>query len=474
MKLKLDLAWKIVVGTPVTGVNYCQATALFNSKAGRTFVKKLGGVSSLDFYPSTFDPTHVFYNAIEPHKLKNNFVGKRIPFEGIIAGQRKPIKIKIHQFSSELVIVSVSVSKLDFNGTVDELKKITSIENHSELLDFVKVIYSLICSGGKEDNPVQRKLKVYPCIGLDSGEGDDFVDDKYAVEILTRHNNPKPTIIENVISKNDDHQLDENSILIDRQGILARYTTGDINNQSIKRKFESSCYLFELAIAIFYIFEYGQYRSLKKDQRDSITKLILTPNIVFTKSVTAYKTWELLLKEFKLCELYNNAIGFFQNEEKVPVHNNISGWSERKKWVMGIVSALLIAALPWIGNVIIKKINNFIDKPVKLLKPVDEALLDKNDSTVSFDWEDVDGGSKYILAVEKYNSKDDKWTPFILGGRYVTSISSKSITVNDEGHFKWKVIARDINEKKVAESEWFFFKMNTIEVPQEKKSPVEK
>ncbi|MGL5469513.1 MAG: hypothetical protein ACRDCT_15220 [Shewanella sp.] len=474
MKLKLDLAWKIVVGNPETGVDYCQSSTFFNAKTGRTFVKKLGGVSSLDFYPCTFDPTHAFYNAIEPHKLKNNFVGKRIPFEGVILGQRKPINIKIHQYPPELIIISVSVSKLEFNGTLDELKEVIRLEKHSELLEFVRIIYSLVYSGGKETKPVQRKLKVYPCIELESDDCDDFVDDKHAVEILTRHNNPKSAIIDNVISKNDDHQLDDNSILIDRQGILARYTTGDVNKNSIKRKVESSCCLFELAIAISYILEKGQYFSLQDEQKKSITKLISTPTIVFTKSVTAYKTWELLLSEFKLPELYNNTAVLFNDEEVIPVDNNGGGWSEGKSLAMGVLSALLIAALSWAGNTMLNKVKDFINKPVKLVKPIDAALLDKNDSKVNFDWEDVDGGNKYILIIEKYNSKENKWMPLVSGGRYVSSISSKSINVNDEGHFQWKVIARDLNERQVAESEWFFFNINAVEVPQEKKSSVEK
>jgi hypothetical protein len=78
MKLKLNLAWKIVVGAPENGVNYCNAIKHFNVKTGKNFINKIGGISSLDFYPNTFDPTNVFYNAIESHKSENGFVGKRV------------------------------------------------------------------------------------------------------------------------------------------------------------------------------------------------------------------------------------------------------------------------------------------------------------------------------------------------------------------------------------------------------------
>lgn len=420
----------------------------------------------MDFYPYTLDPTNAFYNAIEPYKLENGFFGKRMPFEGTVAGARKPVKIKIHRFSSDLVILSVSVDQIDFDGTIDDLQNIMSIETHRELFNLVRVICSIICSGGKKSYPIQRKLKAYPYVELESS--DYFIEDKNAVELLTRHKNPKSGIVHSVISKNDDHQLDGNSILIDRQGILARYLSGGSENHYIKRKFESSHYLFELAISLSHIFEKEQYSSLSAEQRYSIANLIVHPDIVFTKSVTAYKTWQLLLEEFRLINFYNVIEEATQESVEISSANGKKEWSEFKKWTMGILSSLVIVLSIWGGSTIYQEFNPFSDKPVNLLEPPDEVQIDKNGTKIHFDWVDVEGTTKYILIIEKYNETNKRWFSLESGGRHVVSRSDNSLPINDEGYFKWKVFARNNNEKNIAESVWFYFKVKKVKAPNKK------
>ncbi|TVU78051.1 hypothetical protein FQP81_01060 [Pseudoalteromonas distincta] len=465
MKLKLNLAWKIVVGAPDKGVDYCTAIKHFNVKTAKNFINKIGGISSLDFYPNTLEPTNVFYNAIESYKSEYGFVGKRIPFEGTIADVRASLKIKIHQFSSDLVIISISADGINFSGSIDDLHKLISIETHKELSTLVRVICSIICSGGKESSPVLRKLKAYPYIALESNCSDNLVENEAAVELLTRHKSPKPEIVQSVISKNDDHQLDRNSILIDRQGILARYTLEANERQPIKRKFESSHYLFELAISLAHILENDQFSSLSEDQRTSITKLVTNPKIVFTKSVTAYKTWTLLLDEFRLSELYTNYVNDIkENIAKEPTTNN-KEWSELKKWTMGVLSTLVVGLVVWGGSSLYQEFSPFKDKPIKLFQPLDGEQISNNTAEINFDWEDVEGAAKYILIIEKYNEKNKKWFLLESEGRKVESSPSSSISMTNAGNFKWNIVARDKDEEEMAESVWFFFEVKKVESP---------
>jgi len=447
MKLKINLAWKVVIGTPENGVDFDQATKHFNSKTGKTFVRKLGGVSSLNLYPSTFEPTNVFYNAVAPYKEKNDFFGKKLPFKGPISGSRKAIQIKIHQFFSDLIILSISVETVDFDGTIDELKAIMNFQSHGELLTLVKSIYSLICSGGQKTTPAQRKLKAYPYVELYNFDN-TLIGEREAVELLTRHDNPKPSIVHQVISKNDDHQIDNNSILIDRQGILSRYFLENVEEQSIRRKFESSHYLFELAISLAHILEYKKYFSLKKEKRDAIKKLVTTPDIVFTKSVTSCKTWKLLLEEFKLVDLYNSCVETTQDDRPK--------WFLSKNWLIPIFSMILAPLIIWvITTPIYEELNE--PPPLKLLNPPDEAVIEAAGKRVNFDWVTINTAKKYILVIEKSNSKTNGKTQLGNGGRYVLYKSSGVLKLNDYGRFKWKVFARDKDEKQISESVWFYF-----------------
>lgn len=461
MQLKVSLAWKIVVGAPEPGVDYRAANKHFNIKTGKTFVRKLGGVSSLDFYPFTFDPTNVFYNAIESCKLANGFTGKKLPFEGALTGSKKiKISIKIHQYSSDLVILSVSSGQIDFNGDIGSLKNLISIETHEKLLSLIKTICSIITSGGARHAPVQRKLKIYPCIELESSTKSESIEDKAAVELLTRHANAKAGIVDSVISKNSDHQLDNNSILVDRQGILARYFTSPDEMQSICRKFESTHYLFELAVSIAHILETNSFLALNSEQRSSVINLVNYPNIVFTKSVTAYKTWQLLLSEFKLVELYEHVVS--QNmKANVPAPTTEKKWSELKTWVMSIIAAIAIGLVLWGVDIFYKEIGSNKDETISLLQPLDDTRLDSGDKEIKFGWKSVSEASKYILLIEKYSPIDGKWIPSDDGGRYIALQANILVPINHVGSFKWKIIAKDSNEKSVAESTWYFFKITS-------------
>lgn len=466
MKLKLNLAWKIVVSPPETGIDYNLSSKHFNKTPSKTFIKKMGGTSSLDFYPNTFNPTNVFYNAIEPFKLKNGFFGKKFPYKGRIVGasdEKNSIGIKIHQFSSELVILSISVSQIDFAGEVEDLKDMMLIETHTELYELARVISSIISSGGVSSDPIERTLKSYPYIELSCNDSESHIEDIVAVELLTRHKNPKLEIIRSVISKNSDHQLDENSILIDRQGILAIYISDIEDNEQIQRKFEGSHYLFELAVAIYYILEKDGFDDLKPYQRDSISKIIKKPGIVFTKSVTSLKTWQLLIIEFKLKELYDFVAPSNTDVVEIPpgsvASNDIEPekWSDFQKWKWGLFGAFLLAVFTW-AKPLIEEYNPFSHKAVTLFYPEDGAEIDAKN--VNFKWKDQDitNVKKYILSVDQYGK--NSWAPIAGGGRYVASTASYSLDLKKTGSFRWKIAAKNHDEKKISETNWYYFKLS--------------
>lgn len=475
MKLKANLAWKLVVGVPEEGVDYCAANKHFNVKTGKTFLKKVGGISSLDFLPYTFEPTNVFYHAIEPCKLENGFVGKKMPFTfEVVKAERvkKPLNIKIHRYTSKLVILSVSVNSVEFSGSINDLQEFMQIEYHNEIFNLVRTLCGIISSGGRNNTPIQQKPKVYPYFEFESVNDNDFISDEAAVELLTRHKNPKLEIIESVISKNKDHQLDNNSILIDRQGILARYSQELGEYQSVQRKYESSHYLFELAIALSNILDDGDFLTLNTEQRVSISKLIKNPKVVFIKSVTAYKTWLLLLEEFKLKELYdlvatsNHPDEDLQKTLEPPSVLDNKEWSDLKKWSMGILSVLLISSILWAAGAIFKENSPFANKSVSLFTPIDGSHHQKNNDKIEFNWEEVKNAKKYILIIERLDS-NNKWLPQN-GGRYVIFHNAKSAAINEDGRFKWKVIARDIDEDEIGTSVWYYFDIKTKITPNKK------
>jgi len=483
MKSKINLAWKVIVGLPENGIDYCSNNKLFNTRTGKTFLNNIGGISSLDFFPYTLEPTNVFYNAIAASKRDNGFVGKRIPFEFKIDSLDNipnKLKIKIHRFSSNLVILSCSLSSVEFNGNTDELQNFIQLQSHPEIFKFVVALCGIIRSGGKGNTSIQGKPKTYPYIEIEVCGDNESLQDGAAVEILTRHKNAKPEIVESVIAKNNDHQLDSNSILIDRQGILARYTNNYDEYLSIQRKYESSHNLLELAISISIIFENDGFTGLTSSEKDSITKLITAPNIVFTKSVTAYKTWILLIEEFKLKDYYHLASGLNPSDDGLQATEELLAtptkpeWSEQKKWGMGTLAAILLVFLPWASNLIYKEYDPFSNDKISLIRPIDGAHFQEKINNVLFKWRSVENTKNYIQFIEKYSKSNNKWIPQENGGRYVVSQNTNSILLDLKGRYRWKVISRDSDDKITGDSIWYYFNIEEAKTPNKKMQPTQK
>ena len=464
MNLKVDLSWKVLVGNPDDGVDYSQANNLFNVRTGKSFLNKIGGISTLDFLPYTLEPTNVFYNALESSMRENKLVGKKFPFEfksDSIGNKSTRINVKIHRYSSKITLLSVSLDPFEYNGSIDGLATLQRLESHVQVYNLIRTICGLIISGGKSTQPIQYSPKSFPYIALEKTNETDSISNESAVELLTRHKKPKQEIVKSVIGKNQDHQLDENSILVDRQGIFARYASVSGNYLVSQRKFESSNRMFELAIVIAKILDDGDYSALNEDEKASIANLINNPNVIFTKSVTAYKTWLLLIEEFKLKTLYDFSVESYllQNNNETESSSN-SGWSDGRKWFMGILSAIILMLVGWGIN----EFKTSSQENIKLLAPKDGNNLDNNGAT-KFSWEEIRDSDKYILFIEKYETTKQKWIEPPGGGRYVANKNKMSLILNENGRFKWRVIARDSDEGKVGESKWYYFELLKKKTP---------
>ena len=135
------------MGAPQDSVDFTDESKLFNLRTGKTFLKRIGGISSLDFFPYTLEPTNVFYDSIDSIKRKNNFSGKKFPFKHIKDGLEEKIEyvnIKIHRYPGKLSVLVVSIYPIKFIGTSDELLLLQKLEYHFEIYNLVKTICVLI------------------------------------------------------------------------------------------------------------------------------------------------------------------------------------------------------------------------------------------------------------------------------------------------------------------------------------------
>lgn len=444
------------------GIDYTSSCSLFNVLQGKMFVRKMGGVSSFPIAPKTLDPTIVFYNAIKPAMRDNGFSGKKFPFKyDCGSGAFETININIHAYSTKVVVLLVSKLVVQCEGDSPSFLVLQDMESHIGLHNLVKAICSVICYGYGRIDYKSFSPKVYPVAVCEKSIDENYISDMVAVEALTRHRNPKARIIKDALKKNIDHQVDENSILIDRQGVFVRYTYEFGDERNNERKMDSVHCLFEVGLALFEIFSSDKSRDLSKAELGFIQTLIFSPDIVFIKSVTAYKTWLLIADEFKLKRLFEATTDLSVAESVVSVKSPVKKeWSPMRAWNMSIVGALLLGVAGYFAPEYYKE---YVDSKerVEVFSPKDGASLAVPLGEVTLSWAEVERQAQSIVMVEKF-SGDAKWLPVAhAAGRYVTQDSKLVFKVVEIGAFRWRVFVKDSQDSEIGNSKWHFFSITS-------------
>lgn len=446
--MKIQLSWKVPILIPENGNNHIDTNKLFNIKTNKSFLNRIGGIHNLNFFPYTLEPTNIFYHALENVKKKNNFTGKKFPFilTNKTNGSFISINFKIHLFSQNLIIVSVKLNAIDFSDHLNELEKNLDIRNYAEIFNLTRTICGLIISGNKKSFIYSEIPKSYPCVIVN--DNDDLISDDMAVELLTRHKNVNSNIIKKVLLKNENHQVDKNNIvLIDRQGIFAKIKDID----AIKRKVESAENMLELAIAVSKILSDNYFNILPEDHKKAIIELINNPDIVFLHSITGQKTWELLLTEFKLVELFSRRIPIMQEE------TIISKLLNRMKWFYKLISHNMISGIIIIFITLYASSWYQNNQKINIHHPIDRKTVKTSKNSCNFEWEAVDNAVDYKILLQKFDSEDKSWKDLTDNAIYISKLTNKTIELSSSGKYQWKIIARDKNTKTIGESDFYEF-----------------
>lgn len=273
---------------------------------------------------------------------------------------------------------------------------------------------------------------------------------------MIRHKSVQQKIVDQVILKNRDHQIDENSILIDRQGIFARYKSDGDSIDVGKKKYESAHRLLELAAVISKVILDGGLLELENKEQLSIRNLICNPDIVFIKSVTAYKTWSLLLDEFQLKSLLEHSI---QNnsENKDAKSGKITEWTDGHKWIMGIIGSIIVPCALLFTPVVQKEFNHIFVNSISLLTPIDGYNKEVNEKYIYFSWEVNKNANRYVLVIEMYDESKQKWAPASEVWRFVVKENKKSVYIKKVGRYRWKIIPINNIDENICESVWYYF-----------------
>jgi len=339
MTTELYIEWKVRATLPIGAPDYRGKSRLFGVQTGKSFIHSIGGNLKSSLQPSVLVPTSIFYDLICSDATRLGFRGKKLPFELHLAEAANDVRVNLvlHLYGSRLLMLTVRLEPFNLNIDSPDLASLRDLKNHASLLGLTKAVLRLMVGGGHPTSVEASEPKLFPCSATLSGSSQ--VPDDIAVSILARHKAVNRSVVEAVLKKNQIHQVDSNSLLIDRQGILFRVDTNSDIRESLRR-FRRACNAFELVVAIESLIRDRELNSLTDEQRSSVEELILRPDSMLAFSTTARYTWKLLLAEFSVPEV-------FATESARRALGKPSRL-ERYSWLFGIVAAVVaILGFAW-------------------------------------------------------------------------------------------------------------------------------
>jgi hypothetical protein len=294
MSYEVKQSWKIVIPVDANELDYLSSNHLFKCLTGNNFVRSIGGIEKIGFQPIILQPTLAFHTALAKHIESIGFSGKRFPYD---FGDNS-VNVNIHYYLERYIVLTVNVHKA-VSCSVQEIPSAQDLSKQENLNKFILLLSGLVQSGKTKSFSALTSIKSYPCTRIFESTEGCTLSDSQAVELLTRHSGANDNIVQNVMSKNLNHQVNASRVLVDKQGLLQVVPFNLRNDAETKKKFKSVASLLELAIVIS--------KSLNDKQligHESYTKeikhLISNSDLVIQHSVTAKNTFDLLTDEFKL------------------------------------------------------------------------------------------------------------------------------------------------------------------------------
>jgi nucleoside phosphorylase len=292
------LRWKLV--TELESKAVAALPSLFNFSTGKTFIRTLGGRSTLAFSPQSLSPNNRFYDLLRKKAEGLGFTGRKFPLsynEGL-SEQTRSINVQFRLYGKALLVVDIELKPFEVGTSVD-LIALSDLWASGLLNSFAMTLVGLVVSGERTYRPAGQRPKVYPSV-LVVAPRSELPDDREAVELLTRHREPSAMVVEAVLAKNRRLQIDASTLLIDRQGVVALLPIEYATNVTIRRRFVSASNMLELMGCLRRMMEQAKLYELGAQELAEIAKVFKAPEERFVHSTSSLHMWQLTADEFRL------------------------------------------------------------------------------------------------------------------------------------------------------------------------------
>ncbi|WP_299664783.1 hypothetical protein [uncultured Psychromonas sp.] len=298
MNYGLYQSWKVILPLGNDSPNYLTSNKLFNVKTGKSFMRKMGGgMENYPLKPEVLTPTSAFNDAILKLCIPLGIHGRKLPYKF----KSNNINVTIHYYFEQYIAVTATLMKPIEIGR-HHIESCNKLEDYPAVHKLMCAICGLILSGDHKKFIPLTSVPSISCSSLaELSEELEPISNALAVAALTGHAGAVTNIVNSVICKNENHQVNDATTLVDKQGVFQRVPYHLLKSKEADAKFSSCCALFEL-FSIINITLSGKKLLDNKLFINSVKKLLDHPALV-TKSFTAQMTISTLANEFNINEL---------------------------------------------------------------------------------------------------------------------------------------------------------------------------
>ncbi|MCK9685476.1 hypothetical protein [Scleromatobacter humisilvae] len=348
MSHSIRLMWKIFAPMQDGVATYAPGlSSLFDVRRSGTFLSDIGGTIQTDFCPFTLDPTKLFLSNTQTRLKAFGIARGRAPYLaplGDAAGAASiDVNAGLHVYGRD-VCLSLECEPFEVEN-LDRIQALRELSNHAALMGLARTWMAVATSNDRRALPQPRHYRVFPCISIrDLGETPP-PDDRLLASLLTKHPQISKAVETQVLEKNRTQQIDETSILLDRQGIVGHAPALVPGEQwrGHARRLRSCMSMLEMVAAMQRLFmSPAPDQTLLQQARQAVHReaKALLPN-----STSAQHAWRLLNSEFELVGL--SAEVRVHNEEGTSLNqtNNTAANAPRRSVLCVAAATVEMAAV---------------------------------------------------------------------------------------------------------------------------------
>jgi hypothetical protein len=318
---------------------------LFNSSSGKSFIRTLGGRSSIVFTPRSLSCTTRFFDLIRGACAGCAFEGRKFPL--MHQASKVSINMRFRLYGKNLLAVEVERTSTSVSA-LEDLLAASSLWDDVALGALVLNIVGLVRDPRKGFRPAAQRPKVYCCIRIISPAG-DVPSDAQLVELLTGHRAASPMVVADVLRKNRLLRVDASTLLVDRQGVVASFPNALADDQTAARRFVAASNMLEFIACIERMLEKQTLQTLNQTELADIATYFREPKRRFLHSTSSRYIWQVLAAEFGLQPASWAAVDPTRAETVNPTDwvKRASEWARSKKLiaVVIIVAAVVVAII---------------------------------------------------------------------------------------------------------------------------------